>query len=80
MSDKRSNKQRKIDSINVSLDFDDDGNRTWVNKNRFDEFESDYQQSQDDSSLSTTSGVEFEIHIRIVKIETKVEEIKNGYQ
>ena len=46
-----------------------------MNKNKFDEFESEYQQSQDDSSLSTTSSVELEIHIRMVKIETKLEEI-----
>ena len=61
--------------MNVSLEIDGDGDRTWINKNRFDEFESDYQQSQDDSSLSTTSSVEFEIHIRMVQIETKLEEI-----
>ena len=45
MSDKSSNKKQNTDSINVSLEFDDDGDRTWINKNRFDEFESDYQQS-----------------------------------
>ena len=69
-------KAKYNDGVNVNLACDDDGDRTWINKNRFDEFESDYQQAQDDSSLSTTSSVEFEIHIRMVKIETKLDDIK----
>ena len=77
MSDKSSKKKtQNTDSINVSLEFDNDGSRTWANKNRFDKFESDYQQTQEASSLSTISSVEFEIHIRMVKIETKLAEIK----
>lgn len=76
MSDKTlDQKTKKSDnSVGVNLKFDDDGDRTWINKDRFDEFESEYQQSQDDSSLSDTSRVEFEIHIKMVKVETKTEE------
>jgi hypothetical protein len=77
MEDKSSNKKtKKNDSVGVNLKFDKDDDRTWVNKDKFDEFESEYQQSQDDSSLSNTSSIEFEIHIKMVKIETKLEEIK----
>ena len=42
MSDKSSNEKIKDnESVNVNLEFDDDGDRTWINENRFDEFESD---------------------------------------
>ena len=39
--------------------------RTWVNKDKFPEFESEYQHSQDDSSLTNTSNVQFGIHINM---------------
>ena len=80
MSSKVQNKNTKTptNNINVQLKFDKDNNhdRTWVNKDRFPEFESEYQQSQDDSSLSDTSSVEFEIHIKMKKVETGAEETK----
>ena len=80
MSDKPSNKNTKTSTNNfdVKLKFDKDvdNDRTWVNKDTFTEFESEYQQSQDDSSLSDTSSVEFEIHIKMKKVETGAEETK----
>ena len=79
MSDKSLDGNSKNNTIiGVNLEFNDDTaqDRTWVDKYRFDEFESAYQQSQDDSSLANTSSVEFEIHIKMLKIETKLEDIK----
>ena len=67
-------------NLNVELQFKDYSEfldpRTWVNKDKFDEFESEYRESQDDSSLANTSSVEFEIHVKMVKVETKKEETK----
>ena len=70
--------QNNNNIIGVTLEFNDDTaqDRTWVDKDRFDEFESAYQQSQDYSSLANTSSVEFEIHIKMLRIETKLEDIK----
>ena len=58
------------------MKFDDDpaNGRTWINKDRFDEFESEYQDLQEDSSLTNATNVEFEIHINMTKVETKAEE------
>ena len=67
-------------NLNVELKFDDDADedkpKTWIYKEGFDEFESEYRESQDDSSLANTSSVEFEIHVQMVKVETKKEETK----
>ena len=73
MTDKSLDGKSKNNTIIcVNLEFNDDTAqyRIWVDKDRFDEFESAYQQSQDDSSLANTSSVEFEIHIKMLKIET----------
>ena len=80
MSDKPSNKNTKslTNTLAIKLKFESDhlNDRRWVNKDIFPEFESEYQQSQDDSSLSDTSSVEFEIHINMKKVETGAEETK----
>ena len=59
-------------NLNVKLKFDDDADedkpRTWINKEGFDEFESEYRESQDDSSLANTSSVEFEIQILLILV------------
>ena len=74
MTDKSLNKN--TNNFDVKLKFDRYDDRTWVNKDNFPEFESQYQQSQDDSSLSDTSSVEFEIHIKMVK-NLKIEKIED---
>ena len=65
-------------NLNVKLQFDKDefNQRTWVNKDGFDGFESEYREYQDDGTLANTSSVEFEIHVKMVKVETKKEETK----
>ena len=79
MSPKTLNKKTKTPTINtdtfdVDLKFDngydDDGEykRSWVNKDKFPDFEYDYQDAQDNSALNTTSSVEFEIHINLRKV------------
>ncbi len=70
MSDKPSIKNTKTSTNNfdVKLKFyrDQEHGRTWVDKDRFPEFRDEYQKSQDDSSLSDTSDIEFEIHIKML--------------
>ena len=82
---KKTKKPTNTDTLDVDLKFkkfyDDEGKeygRTFVNKDKFPEFEYDYQDSQDNSSLNTTSSVEFEIHINarnINKVEDKVHKL-----
>ena len=55
------------DSINVDLKFVEDTDRTWVDTNKFDEFHNNYEDSQENSSLNTSSEVQFRI---ITKLKT----------
>ena len=64
-------KSKNSDNINVDLDFDDDPNedRTWVNKDRFGEFESEYQDLQDNNAVSTAVQIEFEMRITVRNVD-----------
>ena len=55
-----------IDSLNVDLKFDKDEKRTWVNKDKFLDFEAEYNDTQDNSALNSASDVEFAIHIKLL--------------
>ena len=81
MSFKSSNTNTNTtNNLNVKLQFDKDefNQRTWVNKDGFDGFESEYREyaSGPDGTPANTSSVEFEIHVKMVKVETKKEETK----
>jgi hypothetical protein len=61
---KSSNSNSKTTAnIDSQLAFDDHVDRTRVNKDQFREFESDYHDSQDNSSLADPWHVEFEWQI-----------------
>ena len=73
-------------NVDVKLKFDDDVRylpngeeyvlRTWVNKDKFQEFELEYHDSQDDNSPINISDVEFEVHINMKDLDTKIIGIK----
>ena len=52
-------------NIHVDLNFVEDANRTWVDKDKLWEFSNDYEYSQENSSLNTSSEVHFRIIIQI---------------
>ena len=56
---KTRNNIKNIDNVNVDLKFVEDTDRTWVYKDNFWEFSNDYEESQENSSLNTSSNVEF---------------------
>jgi hypothetical protein len=62
------------DRLNVQLELepniDPERDRTWVNIDQFPEFESDYQDSQDNSSLAEPLNVEFQWHIVLKDVDT----------
>ena len=72
------NKSKNSDNINVDLDFDDDPNedRTWVHKDRFGEFESEYQDLQDNSAVSTAVQIEFEMRITVRNVDKQKARLK----
>ena len=81
MENKRlNNKSKQNDNINVDLDFDDDPNedRTWVNKHRFGDFESEYQDLQDNSAVSTAVQIEFEMRITVRTLINKQPRLKTN--
>ena len=47
--------------IDVDLKSEQDVDRAWANKNRFDEFHDDYEESQENNSLNTSSDVQFKV-------------------
>ena len=52
--------------MDIKLKIDDDPlgfNRTWVNKDKFKQFKSEYSNSQDKSALTNTLNVQFEINV-----------------
>ena len=63
--------------MDVKLKFHKDkdlyGNtiRKWVDKDKFKEFETEYQNSQDESSLTNASTVQFGLHITIRNVDNK---------
>ena len=62
---KNKNKPTISDTLDVGLKFKYDDKRSWINKDKFPEFEYEYEDAQDNSALNTTSSVEFEIHINL---------------
>ena len=74
------NKPKNNDNINVDLDFDDDPNedRTWVHKDRFGEFESEYQDLQDNSAVSTAVQIEFEMRITVRNVDKQKPRLKTN--
>ena len=48
-------------SIDVDLKFEQDLGRTWVDKAKFDEFHDDYEESEENHSLNTSSDVQFKV-------------------
>ena len=63
MSDKPSNNKyaKHIDKVDVDLKFDEDTHkdRTWAHKDKFHDFNKDYDDLQENSSLSNSSEVQF---------------------
>ena len=55
------------DTLDVDLKFDKhpDWPGSWVNKDKFFEFEEEYNDTQDNSALNSASDVEFAIHITL---------------
>ena len=53
---------------------------TWVNKDRFGEFESEYQDLQDNSAVSTAVQIEFEMRITVRNVDKQKTETKNQWQ
>ena len=83
MPDKSLNNNSKTsDSINVNLQFDyhPDEGRTWVNKDRFGESESDYQGLQDNSAVSTAIQIEFEMRITVRNVDNQKTVTKSHWQ
>ena len=50
-----------INNIDVDLKSEQDLDRTWVDKDKFDEFHDDYGELQENSSLNTSSDVQFKV-------------------
>ena len=69
------NKITSTDSINVDSKFVEDTDRTWVYTNNFDDFHNNYEDSQENNSLNTSSEVQFRI---ITKHKNKRKNIDTG--
>ena len=65
--------------INVDSKFVEDTGRTWVDTNEFDEFHNNYEDSEENSSLNTSSEVQFRVIIQIKDIETGVLQTKHAF-
>jgi hypothetical protein len=59
------------DNIDVKLAFIYDEGITWANEDQFSEFEAEYQDSQDNSSLADPMHVEFQCHLEFKQVGTK---------
>ena len=66
-------------SINVDLKFVESTGRTWVDKDPFWEFNNNYEDPQENSSLNTSSEFQFRIIIKKNDIATVVLETKNVF-
>ena len=65
------NTVKNIDKVDVDLKFEEVDDRTWVNKDKFPQFNDDYNNSQENSSLSDSSEVQFRVKATIRHIDTK---------
>ena len=83
MAPKSSNKNtvKNIDNVDVDLKFEDDpgNNRTWVDKGGFQEFHYDYNDSQENSSLTQSSEVQFRVKTTIRDTDTKQQTTKTAF-
>ena len=63
MAPKSSNKNtvKNIHKVDVDFEFDEYADRTFVNKDKFPQFSDDYNNSQENSSLSDSSEVQFRV-------------------
>lgn len=52
---------QNIDNVDVDLQFEQDENTTWVNKDKFPEFHNAYDDSQETSSLNESSRVQLRV-------------------
>ena len=66
-------------NINVEMNFVEETDRTWVDTNKFDELHNNYGDSQENTSLNTSSEVQFRIIIKLKDIETGALETKNVF-
>ena len=69
------------DTLDVDLKFDKhpDWPGSWVNKNKFLDFEVEYNDTQDNSALNSASDVEFAIHIKLRNPDTGNEIVKKPW-
>ena len=70
-----------LDKIDVDLNFTDDDihDRTWVDTDKFPVFHNDYNESQENSSLTESSEVQFRVKTIIKDIDTKNEETRVAF-
>ena len=75
------NSIKNTDKVDVDLKFTDDDNlnRKWVDTDKFPEFHNDYNESQENSSLTESSEVQFRVKTIIKDIDTKKEETKVAF-
>ena len=64
---------KNVDNVDIDLKLHEDENRTWVDKDRFPEFDDGYNDSQENSSLSNSSQVQFRIITTIKDTDTEEE-------
>ena len=82
MAPKSSNKNtvKNIDKVDVDLKFDEVDDRTWVNKDKFPQFNDDYNNSQENSSLSDSSEVQFRVKATIrYNLDGEITKEKTGF-
>ena len=83
MAPKSSNRNsiKNTDKVDVDLNCTDDDihNRTWVDTDKFPEFHNDYNESQENSSLTESSEVQFRVKTIIKDPDTKKEETKVAF-
>ena len=65
--------------INIDLKLAEDTDRTWVYTNKFDEFPNNFEDPQENSSLNTSSEVQFRTRGKVKDIDTGVLETKNAF-
>ena len=72
---------KNIDKVYVDLNFTDDDihDRTWVDTDKSPVFHNDYNESQENSSLTESSEVQFRVKTIIKDIDTKKEETKVAF-
>ncbi len=65
--------------INVDLKFDNDGDRTWVNKDTFLEIQTEHDNLQDSGTLNDPWGVEFRIAVHLKHVDTQKTYTKQAF-